>query len=80
MFIQANQIRRPSGASLHDWAASLDQAKAVICTQKDLVKLRLEQLGDRPLWALVIEIEILRGTERLEEVLQELAANFRQDG
>jgi tetraacyldisaccharide 4'-kinase len=64
--------------SLHDWVASMDRAEAVVCTQKDLVKLRLDELGDRPLWALVVAIEILQGAERLEEVLQELAADVRQ--
>ncbi len=54
--------------SLSDWAAKLDVA-AVACTHKDLAKLELDRLGDRPLWALVVGIEFLRGQEEFEEQL-----------
>jgi tetraacyldisaccharide 4'-kinase len=51
------------------WAEGLDVA-AVLCTHKDLVKLNLERLGRRPLWAVEIEWEILAGRERLERLLE----------
>jgi tetraacyldisaccharide 4'-kinase len=51
--------------SLSKWVASLG-VDAIVCTAKDLVKLRLEQLGDRPLWALAIELAITRGLEDFE--------------
>ena len=57
--------------SLVEWAAKLDVA-AVACTHKDLVKLELERLGDRPLWALVIGIEVLAGQHELEQQLTTL--------
>jgi tetraacyldisaccharide 4'-kinase len=57
---------------LADWARELDVA-AVVCTQKDLVKLGVEQLGGRPLWALEIGLEILAGREELESRLEALA-------
>ena len=53
------------------WAGSLD-VQAVICTHKDLVKLRLEQLGGKPLWALDIEIDFLAGRSELESQLAAL--------
>jgi len=54
--------------SLVDWAAKLDVA-AVACTHKDLAKLELDRLGDRPLWALVVGIEFLDGQDEFEQQL-----------
>lgn len=51
--------------SLAAWANSLD-VEMVVCTSKDLVKLRIERLDQRTLWALAIELEILAGREELE--------------
>jgi tetraacyldisaccharide 4'-kinase len=56
---------REDVASLSEWVASL-AVEAVICTGKDLVKLRVEKLGGVPLWALVIELEVVRGREDIE--------------
>ncbi len=56
---------------LAQWAKSLN-VKALLCTQKDLVKIPLEQVGDRPLWAIAVEIEIVRGSHELETKLQSL--------
>jgi tetraacyldisaccharide 4'-kinase len=46
--------------ALHDWAAGL-HADLVVTTLKDLVKLRVDRLGDIPLFALEIALEILPG-------------------
>ena len=54
--------------SLGAWADGLDVA-AVLCTQKDLVKLDLERLGRRPLWAVAIGLEFLAGQAELEAKL-----------
>lgn len=54
--------------SLAAWANSLD-IEMVVCTSKDLVKLQTDRLGRRPLWALVIELEILAGRNELESRL-----------
>jgi tetraacyldisaccharide 4'-kinase len=56
---------------LAQWANSFD-VKAVLCTQKDLVKIPREMLGDRPLWAVVTGVDFLRGQEALEERLRAL--------
>ena len=43
------------------------------CTRKDLVKLRLAELGGRPLYAPHVELEILEGVTILEEMLEKQA-------
>ncbi|HTI51243.1 MAG TPA: tetraacyldisaccharide 4'-kinase, partial [Planctomycetaceae bacterium] len=55
--------------SLQRWADSLDIV-AIVTTQKDLVKIQLDRLGERPLWALQIGVEIIRGGEILEQHLR----------
>ncbi len=51
-------------------AALNSNATAIICTQKDLVKIRQQQLGQIPLWALSIEMRFLAGQETLERILE----------
>ncbi len=48
--------------SLTRWASDAD---LVLCTRKDLVKLRDVALGDVPVWALGIELRFLTGEEAL---------------
>lgn len=57
--------------SLRSWARQLPKGAALATTQKDLVKIQLERLGDRDLWALQIRLAILKGKDVLEEKLQE---------
>jgi hypothetical protein len=38
----------------------------VVTTQKDLVKLRLSRLGDRPLWALRVRLHVEAGQDDLD--------------
>ncbi|NOY43089.1 MAG: tetraacyldisaccharide 4'-kinase [Planctomycetes bacterium] len=49
--------------SLTRWAAEAD---LVLCTRKDLVKLRDVAMGDVPVWALGIELRFLVGEEALK--------------
>jgi len=65
--------------ALSAWAAGLD-VSAVICTQKDLVKLTSSQLAGKPLWALSIGLEILTGQEQLEKLLSPLVERSRETG
>ena len=55
-------------------AASARQsgAEALVCTQKDLVKIGLDRLGDRPLWALRVGIDFLAGRDEFERHLVKL--------
>jgi tetraacyldisaccharide 4'-kinase len=57
---------------LGQWAARQDGAAAVLCTAKDLVKLKRSTIGPLPLWALTIRVAIPRGREEFETVLGRL--------
>lgn len=57
--------------SIADWVKSL-RALAVLCTQKDLVKLSCDTLADVPLWAVGIEIDFLAGQDATEDRLAAL--------
>jgi tetraacyldisaccharide 4'-kinase len=46
------------------------KADSVLCTQKDLVKIRQQKLGGIPLWALAIEIKFLSGQNLIEQLLE----------
>lgn len=56
---------------LRAWA-DRQQAAAVLCTHKDLVKLGIDRLGRRPLWAVRIGLEFLSGQDALESRLSAL--------
>ena len=58
---------------LAKWVDGLD-VSAVVCTCKDLVKLAVDRLGDKPLWAVRIEMEFLAGQAPLEARLREFLA------
>lgn len=64
--------------SLIAWADGLDAA-AVVCTSKDLVKLGIDRLGSRPLWAVSIVLNFLSGQEAVERKLIELASRWAWD-
>ncbi len=54
---------------LSAWSSPL-AIDAVVCTQKDLVKVAAATLGDRPLWAIEIGTRIVAGEESLEAKLK----------
>ena len=54
-------------------------AELAICTQKDLVKLRVPQLQSRALWAVVVEIEFLAGEQSLVDALERLPIRSDDD-
>ncbi|MDA7977355.1 MAG: tetraacyldisaccharide 4'-kinase [Pirellulales bacterium] len=54
--------------------ANESSATEVLCTHKDLVKLGVDALGDKPLWAVRIGMDILRDASSLESRLQALFA------
>lgn len=53
---------------LRGWIAA-QSVDAVVTSQKDLVKINLEVLGERPLWALRIALEVTQGREALEHAV-----------
>jgi tetraacyldisaccharide 4'-kinase len=58
--------------ALRDWARQQPENSPLVTTQKDLVKIGLDRLGDRELWALQIRLHILVGQEALEEKLRQV--------
>jgi tetraacyldisaccharide 4'-kinase len=60
--------------ALKGWATAQSAGTVVLTTQKDLVKLRLTRLGDRPLWALRVRLQVGAGREAFEERLRQVVA------
>jgi tetraacyldisaccharide 4'-kinase len=67
-FPDHHRYSREDIEALSLWADELG-AEALLCTHKDLVKIGLETLGGRPLWALRVGIEFLAGGPAFEERL-----------
>jgi tetraacyldisaccharide 4'-kinase len=61
-------------SELAEWCSDRGDARAAVCTRKDLVKIPQPAIGDLPLWALAVEMEISVGQSRLQSYLEELAA------
>jgi tetraacyldisaccharide 4'-kinase len=57
---------------LAEWLTET-RAEYALCTRKDLVKIPQSDLGGKPLWALEIGLEIVRGQTQLEQLLAEQA-------
>jgi tetraacyldisaccharide 4'-kinase len=57
-------------SSLIDWAAN-SPADVVLCTHKDVVKIRAASLGKKPLWAVEIDIAFRVGGDALAATLSE---------
>jgi tetraacyldisaccharide 4'-kinase len=53
-----------------NWLELLD-VQQVVCTRKDLVKIPLDELAGKRLWAVDIELEIVRGQDELEALLRQ---------
>ena len=64
---------------LRTWAAGLPQGAAIATTQKDLVKLRLPDLADRPLWAVRVGMRFTDGEDRLREKLRAVVGGMTND-
>lgn len=68
-FPDHHRYSRDDVAELTRWAESLD-VDEVLTTHKDLVKIDIDFLGRRPLWALVVGLEIRSGLAELEAKLR----------
>jgi len=64
--------------SLREWADSLPEGTPVICTHKDLVKIQLPELGDRPLYRLDIVLELQDPSRVLPGLIEPLARRARE--
>lgn len=79
-FADHHAYARSDLLSLAEWARQAEIA-AVLCTQKDLVKIGLDQLGDKPLFAVRVGVEFLAGQSDLERKLQEVVSSIvRESG
>jgi tetraacyldisaccharide 4'-kinase len=67
----------PDIEELERWAARQTEECIVVTTQKDLVKLRVPQLGGRPLFALRIAFHIDAGRELFDRKLLEIVSKER---
>ncbi len=65
--------------SLSEWAAELP-VDAVLCTHKDLVKLGVDRLGGKPLWAVAIGLEIVVGQDAFERRLWKVLEKIESQG
>jgi tetraacyldisaccharide 4'-kinase len=61
--------QRRDVVEIETWARGLPADTWLVTTQKDWVKLRIDRLGERPLWSLRITLEITDGRDALEAVL-----------
>jgi len=52
------------------WGRTFPEGTALVTTQKDLVKLRVDQLGGRPLWALRVRLAFLAGQQQLDDLIR----------
>jgi tetraacyldisaccharide 4'-kinase len=67
--------------ALRSWARQLPADCVLVTTQKDLVKIRVDHLGDRELWALAIQMQMTSGQDALEGLLRGIiAAKYQEPG
>lgn len=65
-FADHHAYTREDIESLRNWARGLPADAFVATTQKDYVKIRLDRLADKELWALQIRLNVRSGQEELE--------------
>ena len=77
-FPDHHAYRREDVEQLVRWADA-SEGTAVVCTHKDLVKLQVARLGQRPLWALEIGLSLTEGEADLAATLQVLVDRVKGD-
>jgi tetraacyldisaccharide 4'-kinase len=70
VYTDHHRYSREDVEELRRWAANLPGGAVIVTTQKDLVKLRLSSLADRPLWCLPVRLQIESGRDVLDSLLQ----------
>jgi tetraacyldisaccharide 4'-kinase len=73
-FPDHHAYRREDVEQLGGWAAGLPPDAWVVTTQKDWVKLRLANLGGRPLWAVRVGLQFVDGREEFDRAVLTAAA------
>lgn len=77
-FPDHHRYTREDVTELSEWIRDT-QVAAVIVTQKDLVKLKVDRLGDVPLWALEIGCEVSAGESVLNAALNRVLDAIAKD-
>jgi tetraacyldisaccharide 4'-kinase len=55
---------------IRDWLDRIaDRQAAIVCTHKDLVKLKTDRIAGRELWALLVELEIVSGEADVQRLI-----------
>ncbi len=70
VFPDHHAYTRSDVEDLAKWASEQPAGTQIVTTQKDWVKLRVADLGGKPLWALKIAFRIVEGEAALHELLQ----------
>src|SRR5262245_29295130 len=78
IFPDHHNYARADVEELDHWSRSL-AVDATVCTQKDLVKIALDRLGDRPLWAIEIGTQVVVGEELLAARLEAVLHSVRDE-
>jgi tetraacyldisaccharide 4'-kinase len=73
-FPDHHRYTRSDVDDLRTWAQQLPADAVIVTTQKDLVKLRLSQLGGRPVWAVQIALQPTAGQDALDHQLRGVLA------
>src|SRR5882724_8841718 len=76
-FADHHPYGRADVEELRRWARQQPTETALVTTQKDLVKIQLDRLGERELWALRIRLRVLSNQEVFEKKLRQI---LPQDG
>ncbi|NBO91167.1 MAG: tetraacyldisaccharide 4'-kinase [Planctomycetia bacterium] len=71
---------RDDVADLARWAESQPRDTWLVTTQKDFVKLRVDSLSGRPLWALRVQMELRGGKEEVESRLAAVGTDQGKEG
>lgn len=74
-----HQYQRSDVDDLMKWASHLPADTWIITTQKDWVKLRIDSLADKPLYALTIALVITEGEELLQRTIEPVLHQALQD-
>ncbi len=76
-FPDHHAYRREDVDELTGWAANLPADAWIATTQKDWVKLRIGELGGRPLWAVRVGLQFQSGQMEFDKKIQEVVASER---
>ncbi len=78
-FPDHHQFGRQDIDSLTDWVRQDTEIEAVVCTHKDLVKISIDQLADKPLYAIAIDLDIQVGEGELVSALLSVTQPMSRD-